>query len=183
VRGTTLVFDTETKVDGDEAEITRRDIARLLALLQANPEIAVLELNSSGGSIYAGDEMARIVLDFELDTAVSGQCSSSCVNIFLGGKVRRMYLGSKIGFHQRFWAPKAIKRFYESNRESEGWASVYDFAAWNYKDTQTEVYDDLAYMVRRGVEPGFAIKTKRAQFSGLWFPGRLELINAGVLRE
>lgn len=183
VQGTTLVFDTETKVNGDEAEMTVKDIKRLLAMLTKNPEITELELNSTGGSVFAGDEMARIVIDFELNTVVSGECSSSCVNVFLGGKQRRMYLGSKIGFHERSWSASAIKEYYQTNRDSNNWETPFDFASWSYKDTQAEIQKDLTFFVDRGVEPGFAIKAKEVRASGLWYPGRLELRHGGVLRD
>ena len=183
VQGTTLVFDTESKVKGDQAEMTVKDIKRLLAVLTNNPDITELELNSTGGSVFAGDEMARIVIDFELNTVVSGECSSSCVNIFLGGKQRRMYLGSKIGFHQRSWSASAIKDYYQTNRDSNNWATPFDFASWSYKDTQAEIQKDLTFFVDRGVDPGFAIKAKKVRASGLWYPNRLELRQSGVLRD
>jgi len=183
VQDTTLVFDTESKVNGDEAEMTVRDIKRLLAMLTDNPDITELELNSTGGSVFAGDEMARIVIDFELNTVVSGECSSSCVNVFLGGKQRRMYLGSKIGFHERSWSASAIKDYYQTNRASNKWETPFDFASWSYKDTQAEIHKDLVFFIDRGVDPGFAIRAKRVRPSGLWYPGRLELRHSGVLRD
>lgn len=183
LRGDTLVYDTETTVTGAEAEITNGDIDRLLSLLRANGDIKVLELNSSGGSVYASEEMARIVIDFELDTVVSGSCVSSCVDIFLGGKARRMLLGSKIGFHQRRWPPQAVERYYTEQREARGWETPFDFASWLYADTQTETYQHLTYMVKRGVDPGFAIQSKSVANDDEWYPSRLELFRAGVLTE
>lgn len=181
--GATLVYDTETTVDGEEAEITNGDIDRLLTLLRANPDINALELNSSGGSVYAGDEIARIVIDFGLDTVVSGVCSSSCVNIFLAGKARRMMLGSKIGFHQRHWPVDAMESYYNRWADEKRWETPFDFASWVYQDTQSEMYQDLKFMVERGVDPAFAIETKKVLTSDEWFPSRQELTEAGVLRE
>lgn len=183
VSGTTLIYDTETTVSGDEAEITTLDVDRLLALLRDNPGITTLELNSSGGSVYAGDEMARIVIDFGLDTVVSGVCSSSCVNIFLAGEARRMMRGSKIGFHQRRWPVAAMEAYYERWREDKRWETPFDFASWVYRDTQTEVFNDLSYMIERGVDAAFAVETKKVASSDEWFPSRAELTAAGVLRE
>lgn len=181
--GTTLIYDTETTVSGEEAEITTLDVDRLLALLRDNPDIETLELNSSGGSVYGGDEMARIVIDFGLDTVVSGVCSSSCVNIFLGGEGRRMMRGSKIGFHQRRWPVEAMEAYYENWREEKRWETPFDFASWVYRDTQTEMYNDLTFMISRGVDAEFAVRTKKVISSDEWFPPRAELVAAGVLRE
>jgi len=72
VEDATLIYDTEQAGLGDDAEITTDDIDRLLTILRDTPGIETLRLNSSGGSVYAGDEMARIVIDFGLDTEVAG---------------------------------------------------------------------------------------------------------------
>ena len=183
LEGDTLIYDTETAVSGEEADITTDDVDVLLDLLRANPGLRVLELNSDGGSVWASEEMARIVIDFELDTIVSGQCFSSCVTIFLGGKARRMMLGSKIGFHQTSWSSGSTQNYYEKWREDEGWETPFDFASWLYEDTQSEVYEDLSYMIERGVDPAFAIRTKGVRNDDDWYPSRLELVQAGVLRD
>ncbi|WP_246139553.1 hypothetical protein [Falsiphaeobacter marinintestinus] len=180
---TTLIYDTEITIEGDEAEITNTDVDRLLKLLRGNPQITQLELNSSGGSVFAGNEMARIVIDFELDTLVSGECSSSCVTIFLGGTSRRMLLGSKIGFHQRQWPADAMESYYTRWSDDSGWNTPFDFASWVYEDTQSEMHTELMYLIERGVDPVFAIKTKGVLNADEWFPSRLELTRAGVLRE
>lgn len=183
VDGVSLVYDTETTVEGIEAEMTNDDIDRLLMHLRARPEISQLELNSAGGSVYAGNEMARIVIDFGLDTMVSGECSSSCVTVFLAGERRRMLLGSKIGFHQRQWPPDAMEGYYDRWRSESGWETPFEFSSWVYEDTQSEMYEELIYMIERGVDPLFAIETKRILNTDEWFPSRLELTRAGVLRD
>lgn len=183
VEGDRLIYDTESTVSGEEAEITTLDVDRMLNILRDTPGIMTLELNSSGGSVYAGDEMARIVIDFDLDTEVSGVCSSSCVNIFLAGKARRMMRGSKIGFHQRHWPVDAMEAYFERWKEDKRWETPFDFASWVYQDTQTEMYTDLSYMISRGVDAAFAVRTKRVIAAEEWFPSREELTEAGVLRE
>lgn len=183
LRGDTLVYDTLTDAPDGEDEISTKDVDIMRDMLRANREIRILELNSDGGSVWAGEEMARIVIDFELDTIVSGECFSSCVTIFLGGKSRRMMLGSKIGFHQNSWSPKSTESYYEKWRENEKWETPFDFASWVYDDTQIEVAEDLTYMIERGVDPAFAIKTKGVRNDDEWYPSRLELMQAGVLRD
>jgi hypothetical protein len=125
--------------------------------------------------------MARIVQDYELDTLVDGECSSSCVTIFLAGQAREMSRGSKIGFHQRSWSADGTQSYYDRWREDEGWDTPFDFASWVYQDTQSETWKELTFMISRGVDPEFAIETKRMR-SGIWFPGRRKLEQAGVLR-
>lgn len=179
VQGSTLIYDTEA----NGSDIETSDIDAVLEVLRANDGIEVLELNSSGGSIYAGIEIARIVIDFGLDTLVNGECGSSCVRIFLAGENRQMTLGSKIGFHQAHWSAENIQGYYEDWAETEGWSTPFEFAEWSYQDTQKEFHEDLTYMVDRGVDAAFAIKSKGVPNSDMWFPTRLELTRAGVLRS
>ena len=180
LRGATLVYDTETI---SNTEIDSEDVDHLLAILRANDGLRMLELNSSGGSVWAGREMARIVIDFGLDTIVHGECSSSCVRVFLAGKNRQMTLGSKIGFHQPFWSAANMQSYYEQWREQDGWATPFEFSEWVFEDTQREFHEDLTYMISRGVDAEFAVKSKGIPNSDNWYPSRIELSVAGVLRS
>ena len=180
VAGDTLTYDTETADVSGEME--DEDIDEFLRLLRANPGITALVLNSGGGSIWAGDEMARIALDFELDTVVSGECNSACVNIFLAGQSRVMTRGSKIGFHSRSWSPGAMFDYYEKWRADEGWDTPFEFGSWVYSDTQAETYQDLSYIISRGVDAKFAIRVKEPR-KVMWYPRRSELLAAGVLTD
>lgn len=183
VRGEVLHFDTEDLGDEQPGEIVTEDIDRFREILQANPQVTELQLNSGGGSIYASSEIAWIVADVGLNTTVDGECVSACVDIFLAGARRRMTLGSKIGFHRRSWSPDSVESYYEDLREGQGWNTPFDFGSWIYEDTQREMYDYLSYLVERGVEAGFAIETLQVDSGDEWYPSRLRLIAAGVLRE
>lgn len=176
----TLYFDTESG-QGDD-DINSDHVDQFSVILRANPEVDTLVLNSGGGGVWAGEEMARIVIDYELNTVVDGECSSTCVLIFLGGSARTMTRGSKIGFHSRNWPPAAVEKYYDNVREDEGWETPFEFGSWIYADTQAEVYRDLAYFVERGVDPGFAIEV-HAPRERLHYPLRKDLQAAGVLRD
>ncbi|MEP1330821.1 hypothetical protein [Pseudophaeobacter sp.] len=179
VKGSVLIYDTE-KLKG---EIRDEDIDALKQVLNEHSGITELRLNSTGGSVYAGSEMAWIVMDYGLDTRVDGECISACIDLFLAGKRRRMTFGSKLGFHHRSWGPKAVQNYYREWRKRKDWATPFEFGAWIYGDTQAEIYEHLTFMVSRGVDPGFAIKSMQAISSEEWYPSRLQLIAAGVLRE
>ena len=183
VDGQVLIYDTEMQILGEDAEMTVDDVDDLKDMLSKHPEVTELQLNSSGGSVFAGEEMAWIVIDFGLDTTVSGECISACIDLFLAGNRRRMTLGSKMGFHQRRWAPKSVKSYYENWSAEEGWETPFDFGSWIYADTQTEIYQHLKYLIERGVDAGFAVETLRVDSGAEWYPSRLKLIAAGVLRE
>lgn len=178
VEGAVLVYDTETVEGG---EIAVEDIEALRGALRDHNGLTTLRLNSAGGSIWAAEDMARIVTDFDLDTEVDGECSSSCVTVFLGGKARSMSRGSRIGMHSRWWAAADVQDYYERNKIEERWDTPFEFGAWIYEDTQAEVYQAISYVVSRGVDPAFAIEM-HAPRDAMWYPGRAELEKAGVLR-
>ena len=179
----TLVYDTESAGADEPAGITSDDVENLLKILRSDEFIRQLQINSSGGSVYAAQQISDIIIDFGLDTHVHGDCDSSCVTIFLAGKKRTMSRGSRIDFHQIFWSAENIASYYDRERGEQGWATPYDFAAWMYLDTQDEMYAHLKYITSRGVDPGFAIETIRNPQSEMWRPYRAELLKAGVLTE
>lgn len=181
VQGDTLIFDTET---GDDTRgIHQDDVAALIAALRANEGITTVRLHSTGGGYFAALDMAKVIIDFELDTEVVDDCASSCAYVFLGGKARTMWRGAKLGFHRTYWSAESVESYYNDRREDWGWTSPYDFAAWNYEDTQLEVYERLKFIIDRGVSASFAVETLRSDSAGMWYPYRLRLIAAGVLTE
>jgi hypothetical protein len=182
VDGTTLIYNSQIEINGVYAEISEGDAGLLAEHLRQNKDIAVLQLTSSGGAVWVGAEMARIVQDYALDTRVVDECSSACVTVFLAGGRREMTRGSRIGFHQNSWHADDIRDYYKYWREQSHWHTPWDFATWLYGDTQHTTAEQIAYMLSRGVDPAFAVESKIYR-PGMWFPTRQELEEAGVLRE
>lgn len=178
INGDTLGYNTNP-----DGEIEEEDVEELKTILLDNPKITKLILSSEGGEIYSAREMADIIIDFELDTHVVGECTSACVDLFLAGDKRTMQKGSKLGFHQSGWDVASIKEYYNYWREEEDWADPYEFASWLYGDAQNEVLIDLEYYLERGVDGKFAIKTLQAAGDEMWYPRRKELEQAGVINE
>lgn len=183
VEGERLVFDTSVEVDGKEFDIRYSDVADMRDMLRRHAGIKILELNSGGGGHYPSVDLAALVVDFELDTDVTGTCESSCVTVFLAGTKRTMAKGARIGFHQLAWTDAAIEDYYNKHRERRGWKTPFEFAEWMYEDTQTETFSRLHYMVQRGVDAQFAIQTIRKPETSMWFPYRAVLLASGVLTE
>lgn len=183
IDGTTLIYDTESPAEGEEDGIANEDVDLLLDLLRKNPDLRTLQLNSSGGGVYAAIKISDVVVDFELDTHVHGDCDSSCVTVFLAGKTRTMSRGSRIGFHQIYWSADNIETYYERERDDNGWNTPFDFAEWMYLDTQDEIYAHLKYMIDRGVDAAFAVETIQNPRGEMWRPYRDELLRVGVLTE
>jgi hypothetical protein len=181
VEANILYYDTENTDGTDGIEYGHEE--QLLSLLKNNSKIDILVLNSSGGLIAPANDMADLVIDAELNTHVEFECVSACVTIFLAGKARTLALGGKIGFHKGWWDAASIEEYYNSEKESEGWATPFDFASWLYEDTQGEIFTEFEYLLERGVSPGFSIKTLKAGSDGMWYPRRRELLEGGILRD
>ena len=183
VKGNTLHYNTDLAADDMNAEINWDDVDTIQEILLDNEEITIIQLNSSGGLLTAAQYISDLVIDFELDTYVSGECSSGCVDIFLAGNNRVLERGSWLGFHKGSWAPENIKNYYENNKEEEGWNDMFEFSSWAYEDTQSEILKQMKYMLERGVEADFIIQTLQADSEGMWYPRRKQLEAAGVLNE
>jgi len=181
VEANIIYYDTENTDGTDGIEYGHEE--QLLSLLKNNSKIDILVLNSSGGLIAPANDMADLVIDAELNTHVEFECVSACVTIFLAGKTRTLALGGKIGFHKGWWDAASIEEYYNSEKESEGWATPFDFASWLYEDTQGEIFTEFEYLLERGVSPGFSIKTLKAGSDGMWYPRRRELLEGGILRD
>ena len=181
--GDTLIYDTSKASDEALAEINWEDSDILAQMLLDNPDIKTLQLNSFGGLIEAAVYMSDIIIDYELDTHIVGECISSCAILFIAGEKRTIQRGSWLGFHQSSWDKVSIKDYYENNKEEFGWENAFEYSSWIYKDTQKQIFRDMEYLLERGVEPLFAIKTMKADSKDMWYPRRKELESAGVIRE
>ena len=183
IHGDIIIYDTFKATDETLAEINWEDTNVLAKILSENPNIKTLQLNSLGGIIDAAEYMSDIIIDFELNTHVVGECSSSCAILFIAGEKRTIQRGSWLGFHQGSWDKDSIKEHYEYNKAEYGWANEFEHSSWIYKDTQKQIFRDMEYLIERGVEPLFAIKTMKADNEDMWYPRRKELEAAGVIRE
>ena len=183
IDGDTIIYDTFKATDETLAEINWEDSNVLAKILSENPNIKTLQLNSLGGIIDAAEYMSDIIIDFELNTRVVGECSSSCAILFIAGEKRTIQRGSWLGFHQGSWDKDSIKEHYEYNKEEYGWTNEFEHSSWIYKDTQKQIFRDMEYLIERGVEPLFAIKTMKADSKDMWYPRRKELEAAGVIRQ
>lgn len=175
IKGDTLIYDTTTS-DG----INDNHDQMFLSFVRRNPEIKTVLLNSIGGQKWEAEEIARILIDAKLATHVEEECSSACTTIFLAGDKRTMSIGALLGFHRTSWSAKNIENFYNDFHSGE---NFFDFAEWLYNDTQDEVFKELGYLLERGVEAHFAIRTLQSESDDIWYPRRQDLIDSKVLIE
>ena len=177
-----LIYDTENIEDWENAEINQDDPDIFFQLLSENPQITTVQLNSGGGLQADAYEISDLIIDFDLDTHVNGICHSSCTILFLAGNKRTVERGSTLGFHQLHWAAESQRVYYEYYLGTD-WNDEFEYAEWLYNDAQATILLDMEYLLERGVEPSFAIKTLQADSYDMWIPRRKELINAGVIIE
>ena len=183
IEGNTLIYDTFKAANESKAEINWEDSDVLAQMLLDNPNIKTLQMNSRGGLIDAAIYMSDIIIDYELDTHIVGECSSACAILFIAGEKRTIQRGSWLGFHQSSWDKASIKEHYDYYKKEYGWENEFEHSSWIYKDTQKRTFRDMEYLIERGVEPLFAIKTMKADSKDMWYPRRKELEAAGVIRE
>ena len=183
INGDILTYDTSLAEKEEDQEINWADAEELESLLRKNSDVKVIHLESYGGLTAAAMHIADVVIDYELNTFVDGECSSSCVTIFLAGEKRTLARGSWLGFHKTSWDSDSMKDYYESKKDSEEWDSPFEFTEWVFDDTQEQILKDFEYMLERGVTPSFAIKTLRADSDDMWYPRRKELVAAGVVND
>jgi len=181
VNGNAVLYDTINSEVTEEIDFGHAET--LLEILKANENIEMLILNSEGGLIEAGYDIADIVIDAELNTHVEFICESACATVFLAGNKRSLELGAKIGFHSSYWAAEDIQEYFISEKDTKGWETPFEFASWLYEDTQAEVFSVFEYLLERGVNAQFAIRTLKASSDSMWYPRRAELEAAGVLTE
>lgn len=183
IDGDVLRYNTSLAATEEWQEIIPEDLDFFEKVLGENPDIKAVYLTSWGGDVETSYEIADLIIDYELDTHAVDICFSGCATLLLGGKERTLERGSKIGFHRSWWDVDALEYYYEENRESEGWDSVFDFAAWVHEDAQEEIYRDFEFLLERGGDPLFSIKTLKADSDDGWYPRRKELVDANFLTK
>lgn len=185
VDGDILHYNTNLAATEEWRDIIPEDLEFFEKALKENPDIKVVYLTSWGGDVETSYEIADLIIDYELDTHVVEICYSACPTIFLGGEKRTLARLSKLGFHRGWWDAEGMKEYYESEKEDSGWETVFDFASWVYEEAQEEIYKDFEFLLERGIEPFFAIKTIQANpnESDGWYPRRKELREANFLTE
>ncbi|MDD9885401.1 MAG: hypothetical protein OXU62_12880 [Gammaproteobacteria bacterium] len=181
IDGDILHYNTNLAATEEWQEITSEDLDFFEKVLKENPDIKVVYLTSWGGEVETSFEIADLIIDYELNTHAVDICFSGCATLLLGGNQRTLERGSKVGFHRSWWGVDALKYYYEENKESEGWDSVFDFAAWVHDDAQEEIYRAFEFLLERGVDPLFSIKTLKADSDNEWYPRRKELLDANFL--
>lgn len=131
--------------------------AEVEALLASNPGVRRIRLNSGGGALSEGVRLRELIIAHGLDTYSSRECSSACVSAFIGGRLRILQRGARMGFHlPRNWEPLST-------------GPVSSFYA-----------DEMRYFQQRGV-PGWFLGNWIRSGQKFWYPTEFQLQRAGIV--
>ncbi len=145
---------TELEIDGAIGIGLGKQVARLL---DANPTIQTVQINSQGGSTHEARKLRDLIDRHKLSTATADGCHNECTLAYLAGTQRRLGEDATVGFDR------------ESSPALPQWARWLDY--------ERDRRDWLA----RGVSPWFVDQALGARDSGGWQPSRSELMAAHIV--
>ena len=131
----------------------------LTALLEVEPGVRTLRLQSPGGRVAEARGLVKLVERFALATRAQGDCASACTLVFIAGLSRGLDPGARLGFHG------------------------YDLRSpvFGLIDPEAEMARDSAVFRKAGVDDAFMERARAVPHREMWFPTRHDLIGAGVI--
>lgn len=130
-------------------------IAReLKLLLEANPAVAQIRLESPGGRMAEANNIARLIADRRLVTIVESHCASACGIAFAAGSERWISASAKVGFHQPRLGTRPIPDARTPGRE---------------------------YFVRNGVPDEFIKAAFSHPHESMWYPSTGDLVKNNIV--
>lgn len=131
-------------------------------LIDKNPGIEGIVLDSVGGRVYEGRELSKIIKSNGLDTYTIKGCYSACGTAFISGKKRYLAMGANLAFHQ-----------YNSGTRNTD----------IYIDMSSEQKKDLMIYENSGISRDFIDRIFLAGKDDLWYPTIDEMMAAEVIHE
>ncbi len=110
------------------------------ALLDANPRIRLIHLNSSGGRLGEGQKLAALIRSRGISTYTATECSSACTVAFAAGRERWLRKGAVLGYHA---------------------------ASFGGTDSAGTM---MRALVREGVNKEFAARAAQTSSGSIWYP-------------
>ena len=135
-----------------------RDVSKLL---KQYTNVSGIILDSAGGRIYEGRELAKIITKNNLDTYSLKGCISACVTAFIAGKNRYLATGANLALHEY---------------SSGGYEQLYTSAVLNAEQER-----DLRAFQRQGVSKDFLERMFLTTSEDLWYPTLDELLGSNVI--
>jgi ATP-dependent protease ClpP protease subunit len=146
----------EVELSGGMSEGTAKAIANIL---DATPTIKIIHLNTNGGLIKEGLDLASLIQKKGLLTYTATQCSSACTIAFISGKERYLSKNGSIGFHS---------------------ASFGTLDGTSHEELNSHFVTALR---KRGIQKEFINKALSTPSQEMWYPTHTELKQANVIDE
>jgi len=156
--------DTILYIDGDLEFGISNDIEKIL---EANPQIKGLMLNTFGGIRRESLLIAKLITQYQLDTYAFKECISGGMIAFVAGKKRYLVEGTLMGFHRGGILNEEVVLF----GEIQGLREI----------TSDLTGSIVSHFEQNGVDPNFIEKAMKVPLEEVWFPRYHELLNAGVI--
>jgi hypothetical protein len=128
-------------------------------LLDANPEVRVIHLNSIGGRIAEARVLRQLIQTRNLITYSSRGCQSACASAFMGGQIRILNRNVRLGLHQP------------------------SFPGLTPTQIENEIEGERKYFLSRGVDKAFVQKAFSTPSKEMWTPSPEELLRARVITQ
>lgn len=178
VEGGTIYFDTG-EVPGDWFDIEEE----FALLVMEHPQVDSVQLTGPGGNYDISMLIAAKIMEFDLNTIASGECSSACAFMFVAGAERTLMLGAELGFHRIRWREDASMALYEVESEYAGEDGIDPYPEWLYEDAQHQAADIVRLFAQSGIDPGFVARVLQTSSRDIWIPSREALVESGVIYE
>ncbi len=139
--------------------------AEFATLLATSPAVRTIDLNSFGGRVAEGRQVAKLIRARGLATYTGVVCASACTIAYLGGNPRYLGVRPKLGFH----------RYSFSGLEPLAGLKgllVDAVNAWGEQD-----------LVQAGISASFAARVFATPSSGVWIPDVDTLVAAHVVTQ
>jgi len=140
-----------------EGPLGMGDSARVRALAAKATGLRIVELDSPGGRLKEGEQIAQLVRGAAWQTRTTGACESACTLIHMAGQRRQLLPGAKLGFHRASSGSLNPVLDNLANREL------------------TRIYREA------GLPENFIERTLATPASRIWHPSRDELVSAGLV--
>jgi hypothetical protein len=127
--------------------------------LAANPAVTTVRLESRGGRVDEGLALGKLLSARNLDTLVTGECSSACVTAFAGGNRRLIGPAARIGLHSAGGNGVSAEYVDKANRRSD------------------------EFMAIRGVDARVLAIGAATASDGIWFPEHAVLFASALATD
>jgi hypothetical protein len=181
LQGERIIFNGSINSESDYTGLDFPDVENIHRLLQSNPSIKTLEMNSEWGVTDAALDLAAIIIDYDLNTNVVSKCEGACTLVFIAGKSRTLELGARLGFRGASWSRDSMKEYYENERESHGWMDELAFASWAYEEGMRDFSRKVALISSKGIDFEFINRVAYVGHDDIWYPTRDELVKFGLV--